>query len=235
MKIYETQESIAVFSDRNDGDLNFYTFDTNLIKEKWENLTAQLPFKVCLPRYVNQVHKSDILQITSKSPASTSSIYADALITNQKQTPIGVFTADCCPVLISSKNAVSATHAGWKSTLKSIASKTVLKHNELYGIKPSSLTAYIGPCIGQCCFELGDEVYEQFVSENNEWERFFTRKDKWHLDLRGLNRYQLEKAGIPQNQIIDLNECTYCLQDKYFSYRRMKKRNGSMFSFIFLK
>ena len=235
MKIYETKESIAVFSDKNDGDLNFYNFDTNLIKEKWENLTAQLPFKVGLPRYVNQVHKSDIVQVTSDSSFPNSSTCADALITNLRQTAIGVFTADCCPVLITGKKAVSATHAGWKSTLQNISYKTALKYNDVFGITSDELTAYIGSCIGQCCFELGDEVYDMFISENKDWQKFFIKKDKWHLDLRGLNRYQLEKAGIPQNQIIDLNECTYCLQDKYFSYRRMKKRNGSMFSFIFLK
>ncbi len=235
MKIYETQESIAVFSDLSDGDLNFYAVNKEEIENNWSNLAQQVGLSTKLPLFVNQVHQSDIVEVSTKFSFPTPQTRADGLITDLSRTPIGVFTADCCPVLISSKKAVSATHAGWKSTLKSIASKTVLKYNELYGIKPSSLTAYIGPCIGQCCFELGDEVYEQFISENNEWETFFTRKDKWHLDLRSLNRYQLEKAGIPQKQIIDLDECTYCMQDKYFSYRRMKKHNGSLFSFIFLK
>ncbi len=235
MKIFETQESIAVFSDRNDGDLNFYNFDLEQIKTKWERLTSKLPIKVSLARYVNQVHKSDIVQVTKDDSFPNSSVNADGLITNISQKAIGVFTADCCPVLISSKKSVSATHAGWKSTCQSICSKTVLKHQEIFGTKPSEMTAFIGPCIGKCCFELGDEVYEKFISENKEWSKFFSRKGKWYLDLRGLNRFQLEEAGIPNNQIIDLDECTYCLQDKYFSYRRMKKHNGSMFSFIFLK
>jgi YfiH family protein len=235
MKIFETQEAIAIFSDRNDGDLNFYAANKEEIEKNWRNLAQKIGLSSKLPFYVNQVHQSEIVQVASETSSPTSQIKADGLITDQHQIPIGVFTADCCPVLISNPKVVSATHAGWKSTLQNICSKTVSKYNDVFGITPDELTAFIGPCIGQCCFELGDEVYEMFISENPEWEQFFIKKGKWHLDLRALNRFQLEKAGIPQNKIIDLDECTYCLQDKYFSYRRMKKRNGSMFSFIFLK
>lgn len=235
MKIFETKDSIAAFSDRNDGDLNFYNFNPEQIKTKWESLVEKLPIKVKMANYVNQVHKSDIVIVNNDCSLQNSSVCADGLITNISQKAIGVFTADCCPVLLSSKNSVSATHAGWKSTCQSICIKTVQKHQEIFGAKPSELTAFVGPCIGKCCFELGDEVYEKFINENKEWSKFFYRKEKWHLDLRGLNIFQLEYAGIPRNQIIDFNECTYCLQDKYYSYRRMKKHNGSMFSFIFLK
>ncbi|MBR4570676.1 MAG: peptidoglycan editing factor PgeF [Candidatus Riflebacteria bacterium] len=235
MKIFETQESIAIFSDRSDGDLNFYAANKEGIEKNWNNLAKNLGLSTKLPLFVNQVHQSDIVEVSNNFSFPTPQTKADGLITDLSKIPIGVFTADCCPVLISSKKAVSATHAGWKSTLQEICSKTILKHQELFGTKPSELTAFIGPCISQCCFELGDEVYHMFVSKNQDWQKFFIRKDKWHLDLRALNRYQLEKAGIPQRQIIDLDECTYCMQDKYFSYRRMKKHNGSLFSFIYLK
>ena len=235
MKIFETKESIAVFSDREDGDLSFFNLNEEDFAKSWNNLTHNFSIKPSLPIYLNQVHKDNIVQVAPNKPVPSIKTNADALITHMPRTAIGVYTADCCPVLISGKKVVSATHAGWKSTLQSIVYKTVLKYDKLYGIKPSDLTAWIGPCIGQCCFELGDEVYDMFVSENSQWDRFFIKKEKWHLDLRGLNRYQLTQAGIPDNQIIDHNECTYCMPEKYFSYRRMKKRNGSMFSFIFLK
>ena len=244
MKIYETKESVAVFSDISDGDLNFYAINKKEIENNWINLAKKVDLTTKLPLYVNQVHQSEIVHVNSDSPFPTPQTKADALITNLPQIPIGVFTADCCPVLISGKKVVSATHAGWKSTFQNICSKTVTKYKELYGIKPTDLTAYIGPCIGQCCFEIGDEVYGAFIETNKEYEKFFTKKQKWensfsnkkyHLDLRSLNRFQLFQSGIPTNQIIDHNECTYCMPDKYFSYRRMKKRNGSMFSFIFLK
>ena len=235
MKVFETDYSIAVFSDRSDGDLKFYEDNKTETENNWRNLAKKIGLSTELPLFVNQVHQSDIVEVSSRLPFPTPQTKADGLITNLPQTTIGVFTADCCPVLISSPKSVSATHAGWASTCQSISSKTVLKHQKIFGTSPSELTAFIGPCIGQCCFELGDEVYDIFVSKNQEWQKFFIRKGKWHLDLRALNRYQLEKAGIPQNQIIDLNECTYCMQNKYFSYRRMNKRNGSMFSFIYLK
>ena len=245
MKIFETDYSIAVFSDRSDGDLKFYEDNKTETENNWRNLAKKIGLSTELPLFVNQVHQSDIVEVSSRLPFPTHQTKADGLITNLPQTTIGVFTADCCPVLISSPKSVSATHAGWASTCQSISSKTVLKHQKIFGTSPSELTAFIGPCIGQCCFEVGDEVYSAFLKTDEECKKFFTKfnksnliftkLNKWHLNLRALNRYQLEKARIPHNQIIDLDECTYCLQDKYFSYRRMKKRNGSMFSFIFLK
>ncbi len=93
----------------------------------------------------------------------------------------------------------------------------------------------IGPCINQCCLELGEEVYEEFIKENKEYEKFFVRRNKPHLDMRGLIRYQLINAGVYDEQIMDINECTYCNVGGYFSYRRQKQRNGTMFSFVSLK
>ena len=235
MKIFENDNSIAVFSDRTDGDLNFYALNREQQKATWEKLISRFDVNIDLPLYVNQVHQDKIALVNSNIPFPTPQTQADGLITNLSHKAVGIFTADCCPILISSKKAVSATHAGWKSTLQSISYKTVSSFEEKYNIKSNELIAYIGPCIGQCCFEVGDEVYESFYKKDEKYKGYFVKYDKWHLDLRGINKYQLIKAGIPENQIIDFNECTYCLPEKYFSYRKMKKRNGSMFSFIFLK
>lgn len=235
MKIFENNNSIAVFSDRNDGDLNFYSLSQKELESTWNNIAKSLGVILRLPVYVNQVHQDSIVQVSANNPFPTPQTKADGIITDLPLTAIGVFTADCCPILISSPKAVSSTHAGWKGTLQNIASKTVKKFENLYGISPSELTAYIGPCIGQCCFEVGDEVFDYFYSSDKDYKEFFTKNDSWYLNLRGINKYQLLKAGIPENQIIDFNECTYCLPQKYFSYRQMQKRNGSMFSFIFLK
>ncbi len=233
MKIFNYKNCTAVFSDKSDGDLNFYTYSEEQLEAIRKQLSKSLNHDIKFPVYVDQVHKADVVQVSKNEPFPTSDTKADAIITDLPETPIGVFTADCCPVLIAGPDVVSATHAGWKSTLQCICQNTVLKYNELYNIKPTELTAWIGPCIGECCFELGDEVYDMFVSKNPKWSQFFVRFDKWHLNLRALNRFQLEEAGIPSNQIIDYNHCTLCQADKYFSYRREHQKNGSMFSFIY--
>lgn len=235
MKIFETSTAIVAFSDKSEGDLNFYSYSDEQREIIRQSISMKLGRRIPFPVYVNQVHKADIIQVSKASSFPAPSTEGDALITDLQKIPIGVFTADCCPVIIAGSRSVSATHAGWKSTLQGISSKTVLKHNEIYGAIPSELSAWIGPCIGPCCFELGDEVYEAFISANSDWKQFFTKLKKWHLDLRAINRYQLEQAGIPANQIIDYNECTLCNPEKYFSYRREHKKNGSLFSFVIKK
>lgn len=234
MKIFKTSNAIAAFSDKSEGDLSLYNLDPLELERIRKDLSKKLSREIALPIYLNQVHQDKVIQVGKGKAFPTGQTKGDGLITNLPDTPIGVFTADCCPVLMASSKAVSATHAGWKSTLQNICKKTVGKYDELYGIKPKELTAWIGPCIGSCCFEIGNEVYDAFVTKIDSCKKFFTKFNKWHLNLRELNRYQLIQAGIPENQIIDLKECTYCQDEKYFSYRRQKKRNGSMFSFIFL-
>lgn len=232
MKIFNTKNCIVGFSDKADGDLNFYEISEKQRETVRQSISVQFGKELPFPFYICQIHKADVVEVAEDRSFPTPSTEADAIITNQRNVPIGIFTADCCPVLMGSTESISATHAGWKSTCKSICIETVKKHKELYGVNPEDLTAWIGPCIGQCCFELGDEVYEQFVGTNPSWAQFFIKTNKWHLNLRALNRYQLTQAGIPDNQIIDYDQCTMCQADKYFSYRREHKKNGSMFSLI---
>ena len=235
MKIFETKQAIAAFSDSTDGDLAFYDL-TDEGKEKARlMISSKLNRELPLPVYVNQVHKNDVVQVLKNQPFPDIKTNADGLITSLENTPIGVYTADCTPLLFASDKAVAAVHAGWKSTRLNIGSKAVESFGKNYGVNPNDITVWIGPCIGQCCLEMGDEVYEQFVSVDESWSQFFKRMGKWHLNMRALNRYQLNKAGIPDNQIIDYDECTFCHGEKYFSYRRQKARNGSMFSFIVKK
>jgi polyphenol oxidase len=83
---------------------------------------------------------------------------------------------------------------------------------------------------------MGNEVFEEFLAADSLYARFFIKKEnKWHLNLRKLNRYQLCEAGVIDSSISDLDYCTYCEEDNFYSFRRQKKRNGSMFSFIVLK
>ena len=128
MKVFETDYSVAVFSDSSDSDLKFYADNKTETENNWRNLAKKIGLSTELPLFLDQVHQSDIVEVTSRLPFPTPQTKADGLITNLPRTTIGVFSADCCPILISSPKEVSATHAGWKSTCQNISSKTVLKH-----------------------------------------------------------------------------------------------------------
>ncbi len=156
----------------------------------------------------------------------------DALVTDQVGRSIGVRTADCVPLLLLDRRtrAVAAIHAGWRGTAAQIARNTVEKLRQDHGSHPGDLYAAIGPCIRPCCYEVSSEVAELFAA----WPESVPRPTqcKPHLDLAAVNRSQLLDAGVPGAQIFDCELCTYCLADRFFSFRREPDNPGRMLSSI---
>ena len=148
---------------------------------------------------------------------------ADALVTNLPGLAISIRTADCYPILLAdAKNrAVAAIHAGWRGTAAQIARQTLERMRKEFGTQPGDVSAAIGPGIGVCCYEVGEEVARQFGH---------TRQT--HLDLCSENRKQLEAAGVSPQNIEASGVCTFCDAERFFSYRREKEKAGRMTSFI---
>ena len=158
-------------------------------------------------------------------------------MTDVPQLCIGVSTADCIPVLLydSIHRAVSAVHAGWRGTVLRIVQKAVEAMHNAYGTAPADLQAVIGPGISLDSFEVGDEVYEQFLSAGFDMQPISRRDAKWHIDLPMCNRLQLMEAGIPSNNIQMTNICTYQQYDRYFSARRLGIQSGRIYTGILIK
>ena len=95
-------------------------------------------------------------------------IDGDALITDRTKIAIGVFTADCVPVILvdTRKGVIAAVHSGWKGTKALIVSKTIERLQENYGSRAKDIRVYIGPHIGGCCYEVSKELIEEFTSED---------------------------------------------------------------------
>jgi YfiH family protein len=152
----------------------------------------------------------------------------DALVTSVAGRWVGIRTADCVPLLIadSRRRAVAAVHGGWRGTVANIAGATVNQMVSNYDSRPEDLVAAIGPCIGECCFEVGPEVAERFR------DLFPERSALRHIDLVEANRRQLMAAGVlPEN--IDVSAfCTFCQGAEFHSYRRDKEAAGRMVSAI---
>lgn len=167
----------------------------------------------------NQTH-SDHVRVVGLCEAGKVVEDCDALVTAEKNLYLVIKTADCVPVTIidEMRGVVANVHAGWRGTAARIVEKTLLRMSEVFACIPSELKAIIGPCIGPCCFEVGDEVVEaiglQFVSGRST-------NDKPMLDLRGANLSQLKHFGIQEDNIAVSNECT-CCSDSLPSYRRCK-------------
>ncbi|MBF0406149.1 MAG: peptidoglycan editing factor PgeF [Candidatus Riflebacteria bacterium] len=221
------------FSQKSDGDLAFINMSKEEITSEWKKICKKNGLSIAEPFFLKQVHGSEIIFPGKKlSESSHFQGEADALITDQEDVTLGVFTADCLPVIIIGEKTIAAVHAGWKSTRLDITGKTINKILAMENILPSQITVFMGPCIGSCCLELGDEVAEMFDSTDKSYTSAFSKGKKWHLDLRGLNTMQALSKGIPFHKIQQENDCTKCQPDTYFSYRGDKGRSGSMFSFV---
>ena len=156
----------------------------------------------------------------------------DALITDQKGIMLCILTADCVPILLCDpkKEVVAAVHAGWRGTEAKIVVKTVKKMQTEFGCTPSDIVAGIGPAIGSCCYEVGEDVAKHFRYRPNVLEE----KDngKYMLNLPLENRLQLMDAGLLKTQIEQSGICTACNSGTYFSYRKEQGCSGRFMSLI---
>ena len=160
----------------------------------------------------------------------------DGMVTLEKNLLLSVRTADCVPILLGDKNnkVCSAVHAGWRGTVGGIIDNAVKIMVEK-GVSLSDIVVAIGPCVGQCCYEVGEDVLKEFLKISTECKRFFTpRGEKYMLDLVGANEFVLELSGIKNENISSLGLCTKCHEDKFFSHRRNGSVRGTMSAFIHL-
>jgi YfiH family protein len=143
----------------------------------------------------------------------------DALFTDRPGVILSVRTADCYPVLLAATNAraVAVVHAGWRGTAAEIVARTVEKLRALAGA--GDVLAAIGPGIGKCCYQVGEDV-----------ARRFGQSEAGFLDLAEVNRKQLFAVGVEQVEIT--GGCTRCQEERYHSYRRDGEAAGRMISFI---
>ena len=152
----------------------------------------------------------------------------DALITDHEDVPLILRYADCTPVLIYDPvhRALALVHSGWRGTVQGITRAAVEALARSYGSRPSELVAAIGPSIGPCCYEVGEEVVGAV-------QRAFCNADgllpgqangRRHFDLWSANRRWLVEAGIHQVEACEL--CTACNTAEFYSHRAGGGRTG---------
>ena len=161
----------------------------------------------------------------------------DALITFLKDTPIGVVTADCVPILLYAPDirAAAAVHAGWKGTLGGIVDRT-LDEMERYGADISNMMVVFGPSISKEVYEVDRELGDRFAEAG--FEAYVSWPDgtggKPHVDLEGVNKERLTRRGVQAGNIYFTGECTYG-NERLHSYRRDGEKAGRQLTAIVLK
>ena len=160
----------------------------------------------------------------------------DGLITNEPGVVLTVFSADCTPVLLHDPvhRAVGAVHAGWRGTAGGIAAKAVEAMTSAFGTRPEDIQAAIGPCIGPCCFETGEDVPAAMVKALGEeaLPAIAGNGPKYHVNLKQLNEIWLRRAGVVTLEICP--DCTACQNRRFWSHRVVGDHRGSLAAVIWL-
>ncbi len=186
--------------------------------------------------YLKQIHSDKVLKYV-KGGKGIKDEEGDAIITNEKNAIIGVFTADCVPVILidEEKEVMAAIHSGWRGTFESITLKTIKQMKSEFNTDEANIKAYIGPHIRKCCYEISEELKLKFLEKKN----VISEKELFNgnnLNLEACIIDDLIRAGVQEDNINSLNLCTYCSDDiKLHSYRKSQGSYGRMFSFVVLR
>ena len=160
-----------------------------------------------------QVHSNRVL----RAAAAARGEHADGLWTEEPGLPILAMSADCLPIVLARTDgrapAVAVVHAGWRGLLEGIAASAV----EALG--QGSLAAAIGPAIGPCCYEVGEDVAEPYRGRFGDDVVRDRRLDLWTSAERALLA-----AGVEHVERFD--RCTACEPETFFSHRRDAGNTG---------
>jgi YfiH family protein len=177
--------------------------------------------------YLKQIHSDRFHVVNEDNYMKIKETEGDALITTSKEIAIGVFTADCVPILLADdkRNLAAVVHAGWRGTNLNIVYKVLDHIINIMGSAPQNIKAALGPSIGKCCFEVKNEVAEKF-------KHVKVVKDRWYIDLLMENIDQIKRAGVPDSNIDYGELCTSCNPELFYSFRRDKGITGRLGTFI---
>ena len=236
--LYKTCGVRVAFTERNGGvskdpydSLNFGSHvedDPSSVKQNRSLLMKAFADSSCDLIVPKQVHGDDVLTIASVDEVAEvsrlASLGADAITVEEKRVAALLCFADCVPVIaVAPMGVFSVIHAGWRGVENGIAQKAIKQMAErvafLSGFSEEEVLAhtnvYLGPYIHAECFETGEEVHRLFVEKYGEECAF----DQTHINLGKALRVQFERIGISSERIADVDYCTVCNNDKFFSFR----------------
>lgn len=166
----------------------------------------------------------------------------DGLYTDKKGICLATSYADCVPLFFVDpvKRVIASSHSGWRGTVQKIGAKTVLALEQRFGSNRRDIVSVIGPSICQECYEVSQDVIEQFADEYTmeQMEQIAYCSDqenrKYKLDLWAANFIQLKEAGLLPENIHVSSICTCCNEKLLFSHRASRGKRGNLNGFISL-
>ncbi|WP_242112254.1 peptidoglycan editing factor PgeF [Luteimonas aquatica] len=181
------------------------------------------------PRWLRQVHGT---RVAAEPGADEPE--ADAAVTAVPGNVLAILTADCLPVAFAAVSgneavAVGAAHAGWRGLAGGVLENTVAAMDA----RAQDVIAWLGPAAGPQAYEIGEEVFEAFVSQDARAEAAFasTRPGHWRVDLYALARQRLRAVGV--ERVHGGGLCTISDAARFYSHRR-DRRTGRMATLVWM-
>jgi YfiH family protein len=206
---------------------------------EWAALAAAMGVDVARVLLVRQIHRADVAVARRARAGSWEPPEADVIVSDDPSSAIGVRVADCAPILLADRrlHVVAGAHAGWRGTVHGAAAAAVRALATEFGSRPRDLVAAIGPCLGPCCGEVGEEVVAAFRDAAHGDEaigRWFAPgpSGRPYVDLWTANSDQLEAAGVLADNIHVARLCTRTHAGVLHSYRVEKEKAGRMVGVI---
>ena len=190
--------------------------------------------------HAHLVHGADVARV-SHADYGTWISHVDGIITDEPGCALTMNYADCTPIILYDplRRAIGLGHAGWQGTIVDLPGSMVRAMGEQFGSEPGDLLAGIGPCIGPCCYEVGEPVISHVRAAFEDGESLLLDpppgKDNGgrpYFDLPEANRRNLERAGVKSIELSNL--CTACRTDLFYSHRAEKGRTGRFGTILIL-
>lgn len=213
--------------------------EESIIAKEYEEIHKLLNYQSKIIIKPNQKH-TNIVKKVEYSNINDRFDNTDGLITNLKDVALVTSTADCQAILLYdfNKKVIGNIHSGWRGTANRIIENAINIMINDYNCNSKDIKAYICPSILKCCFEVEEEVKEEFISKFKDIDisdLIKKEKNKYKIDLVTINIRVMERLGILKQNIIKSNICTKCNTNNYHSYRGDGTICGRNIAYIALK
>ena len=169
--------------------------------------------------WTRQIHSATVLAARRGACGE-----GDALVTEHARLALSIATADCVPVLLAGAQGLAAVHAGWRGLVGGVIAAALER------LGGRGWTAWVGPAIGPCCYEVGDDVAAEVARASTTEAVVATGREKPHLDLYVAAVHQLRVGGVEHVEVA--RGCTRCDAERLHSYRREGRAAGRNLAFI---
>ena len=218
---------IAAVSRKEDGTMKLSgaSMGDEEIIENRERFLGKLGIEDGLTVKAGLVHGNNV-NVISNEEAGKVIKKTDGLITADKNLFLIITVADCLPIFIydPEKEIIGLVHSGWRSLAQNILTLNVEKMTEDFDSLPKDILVGIGPGISQCHFEVKEDLLVEFKPYLGD--ALLNKNGKLFLDLKKIAKIQLINLGVREKNIEISQECTFCLPDKYFSFRRDRPKTS---------